>query len=122
MIKINILNIYDISELKNKSLLIQITDSTKNDDTIPRIQAELLKSVMKPKIPEIIINDLSIEIPANSIKNINDINNLEIPFYFENINYYDYVNNQNSIKIKVNIQEKRDNNNIIFFLIHLFIV
>ena len=113
MLKVNILNISDISELKNKSLIIQIIDSAKNDDSFLKIQTELFKSILKPKIPEIIIHDLSIEFPPNSIKNVSDINNLEIPFFFENTNYYS--NNNCCIKIKINIKEKKDNNNIILF-------
>ena len=105
--KINIMNISDVNELKDKSLLIQIFDLNKNDDSILKIQTELLKSFFKEKISEIIVDDLSIEFPPNSIKNINDINNLEIPFFFENTNYYTN-NKKSSIKIKINI---KDNNN-----------
>ena len=118
MIKLSILNISDISELKNKSLIIEIIDSAKNDDSFLKIQTELLKSILKPKIPEIIVNDLSIEFPPNSIKNISDINNLEIPFFFENTNYYS--NNKSRIKIKTNIEEKKDNKNIILFSYSIF--
>ena len=105
--KINIMNISDVNELKDKFLLIQIFDLNKNDDSILKIQTELLKSFFKEKISEIIVDDLSIEFPPNSIKNINDINNLEIPFFFENTNYYTN-NKKSSIKIKINI---KDNNN-----------
>ena len=114
MIKLHILNIADISELKNKTLFINFCNSKKeNNDSILRIQTELLKNNLKTKIPDIIINDLSIEFPPNSIKNINDINSLEIPFVLENTNYY--TNTKNSIILKINIQEKIDNNNKILF-------
>ena len=105
MIKINILDISDISELKNRSLIIEIMDSTKNNnDSILKIQTELFKSIMKPKIPEIIVNDLSIIFPPDSIHNINDIINLQIPFFYENTNYY--TNIENKIEIKLNVKEK----------------
>ena len=114
MIKLYISNISDISELKNKTLFIELLDSKiENKDSILKIETELLKGILKPKIPEIKINDLSIEFPPNSIKNINDINNLQIPFILENTNYYS--NKRNTIIIKINIQENKDNNNKIFF-------
>jgi hypothetical protein len=114
MIKINILDISDISELKNRSLIIEIMDSTKNNnDSILKIQTELFKSIMKPKIPEIIVNDLSIIFPPDSIHNINDIINLQIPFFYENTNYY--TNFENKIEIKLNVKEKKEDNDIILF-------
>ena len=103
MIKINLLNIKDISELKNKTIIIQITDDGKSSDSILKIQSELLKSALKQKIPEIKINDLSIEFPPNSIKNIKDIENLEIPFFYENLNYY--TQKKNKIELTINIKE-----------------
>ena len=113
MIKVNILNVIDINELKNKAILVEIIDTEKNNDSILKIQTELLKSILKPKIPQIIINDLSIELPPNSINDINDINILDIPFFYENTNYY--TNAKNRIKIKITIQEKKDSiNNTLF--------
>ena len=113
MIKINILNISDISELKNKSILIELIDLAKNDDSILKIQSELFKSKIKSKIPEIIVNDLSIEFPPNSIQNLDDIINLEIPFFYENINYY--TNDENKFKIKINVKEKKEDKNVNLF-------
>ena len=109
MIKIYISNISDISELKNKSLVIKLIDVGNNSDSILKIQTELLKSALKQKIPDIIVNDLSIEFPPNSVKDIKDINNLNIPFFIENINYYSDKNNK--IEIIINIKE---NDNILF--------
>ena len=124
-IKINISNIPDVSELKKKSIIIQIKDAEKKGDSTLKIQMELLKSVLKQKIPEIIINDLSIEFPPNSIKDINDIKNIEIPFFYENLDYY--ANKKNKIEITIIIKE---NNNICFSyslvytkdFIHLFTI
>ncbi len=124
-IKINISNIPDVSELKKKSIIIQIKDAEKKGDSTLKIQMELLKSMLKQKIPEIIINDLSIEFPPNSIKDINDIKNIEIPFFYENLDYY--ANKKNKIEITIIIKE---NNNICFSyslvytkdFIHLFTI
>ena len=113
MIKMNISNINDVNEIKNKTILIEIFDIEKDCDSILKIQTEVLKSILKPKIPQVIINDLSIEFPPNSINNIKDINILDIPFFFENINYY--VNNKNAIKIQMTIKEKKDSDEKIFF-------
>ena len=114
MIKINIPEISDISELKNRSLIIEIKDLTKNNnDSILKIQTELFKSILKSKIPEIIVNDLSIIFPPDSIHNIIDIINLQIPFFYENTNYY--TNIENKIEIKLNVKEKKENNDIILF-------
>lgn len=114
LIKINLSDISDISELKNKTLIIELKDSTKeNNDSILKIQTELFKSIMKQKIPEIIVNDLSIIFPPDSIHNINDIINLEIPFFYENTNYYSNI--ENRIEIKLNIKEKKEDKDIILF-------
>lgn len=114
MIKINILNISDISELKNRVLIIELMDLTKEkNDSILKIQTELFKTIMKTKFPEIIVNDLSIIFPPDSIHNINDIINLQIPFYYENTNYYSNV--ENKIEIKLNVKEKKNNNDIVLF-------
>ena len=69
-----------------------------------------MKQKYKDIFKEIIIDNNFIEFPAGSIKNIFDINNLEIPFFIENTDYY--TNNDTKINLKICL--KASDGNIIF--------
>ena len=110
-IKINILNIKDISELNDNNFIIYLNDGDKNNSNyFLQIHTEIMKQKYKDIFKEIIIDNNFIEFPAGSIKNIFDINNLEIPFFIENIDYY--TNNDTKINLKICL--KASDGNIIF--------
>ena len=110
-IKINILNIKDISELNDNNFIIYLNDGDKNNSNyFLQIHTEIMKQKYKDIFKEIIIDNNFIEFPAGSIKNIFDINNLEIPFFIENTDYY--TNNDTKINLKICL--KASDGNIIF--------
>ena len=67
----------------------------------------------------LIINDNSIIFPPDSIKNLNDINTIQIPFFIENTNYYD-TTKENKIKLNINIKQSQESKESIFSFYKLF--
>ena len=128
-IELNFENLPDDDLLNNKILKISFEDMSKKDDTKLIIQTYLLQEKLSKEFPDIIIKDNSIEFPHSSLKD-KDKNKLNIlvPFYIENINFYD--NSSISIKIKIEIigQNEEDKEKIFYSfssfhninLIHLF--
>ena len=125
-IKINIIDGPTPEALTNKSLKFIFEDINKKDDTTLIIQTHVLKSTILKIYPEAIIEDSSIEFPPGSFKDKEKLENLIIPFYVENINFY--ANGLISIKITVHLLDKNDNNKVVysfvsfhnFNLVHLF--
>ena len=128
-IDINFENLPEDDLLNNKILKINFEDLNKKDDTKLIIQTYLLQEKLSKEFPDIIIKDNTIEFPHTSLKD-KDKNklNILIPFYIENINFYD--NGTVSIKIKIEIvgQNEEDKDKIFYSfssfhninLIHLF--
>ena len=122
-------NLPDDDLLTNKILKISFEDMSKKDDTKLIIQTYILQEKLTKKFPDIIIKDNFIEFPHSSLKN-KDKNklNISIPFYIENINFYD--NSSISMKIKLEIiGQNGDDKDKLFYsfssfhninLIHLF--
>ena len=125
-ININLIDIPSPEELNNKSLKFIVEDINKRDDTTLIIQTHVLKENIIKHYPDVIIEDSSIEFPPGSLKDKEKLENLVIPFYVENINFYS--NGLVSIKITVYILDKNDNDKIVYSyvsfyninLIHLF--
>ena len=127
--KINI-DIIDLPEdelLKDKILKINFEDMNKKEDTKLIIQTLLLKEEMNKIYPDIIINDFSIEFPPGILKEkAKDKLNMVIPFYIENMNFYE--NGILNMKIKVEIIEQNEKDKVFYsfaafhniHLIHLF--
>ena len=126
-INIDLIDLPDNEILKNKKLRINFEDLNKKDDTTLIIQTLLLKEELIKTYPDIIINDYSIEFTPDNLKGKDKLN-IVIPFYIENINFYD--NGMISMKIKVEIigQSDEDKDKIFYSfasfhninLIHLF--
>ena len=126
-INIDLIDLPDNEILKNKILRINFEDLNKKDDTTLIIQTLLLKEELIKTYPDITINDYSIEFNPDNLKDKDKLN-IVIPFYIENINFYD--NGTLSMKIKVEIiGQKGEDKDKIFYsfasfhninLIHLF--
>ena len=111
-INIDLIDLPNKEILKNKKLKINFEDLDKNVNTKLIIQTLLLKEELIKIFPDIIINDYSIEFLFDNLKEEKDKLNLVIPFYVENINFYD--NGMVSMKITVEIinqNDINDNNN-----------
>ena len=125
-IVINLTDIPSQEELNNKSLKFIFEDINKKDENIFIIQTHLLKEKLTKIFPNVIIENSSIEFPAGSIKEKEKLENIIIPFYVENINFY--LNGLISIRIIAHIFDKNDKDKIIYSyasnhninLIHLF--
>ena len=125
-INIDLIDMPDNEEFNNKSLKFIFEDMDKKDDTTLIIQTQVLKEKIIEKYPNVIIDNYSIEFPPGSLKDKEKLENLIIPFYVENINFY--ANSIVSIKIMINILDKNNNDNLDysfssyhnFNLIHLF--
>ena len=125
-ININLIDMPDSEELNNKSLKFIFEEMDKKDNTTLIIQTQILKEKIIEKYPDVIIDNYSIEFPPGSIKDKEKPENLIIPFYVENINFY--ANNKVFIKIMVNIFDKNNNDKLYysftsyhnFNLIHIF--
>ena len=128
-IELNLDNLPDDDLLNNKILKISFEDMSKKEQMKLIIQTYILQEKLSKEFPDIIIKDNSIEFPHSSLKG-KDKNklNILIPFYIENINFYD--NGAISIKIKIEIigQNEEDKDKIFYAfssfhninLIHLF--
>ena len=125
-ININITDIPPQEELENKSVKFIFEDINKKNDTTLVIQTHALKENLITKYPDAIIDNYSVEFPPNSLKDKEKLESIIIPFYVENINFYD--NGLFTLKITVHILDKSDNDKIIYSyasfhninLIHLF--
>ena len=126
-INIDIMDLPDDDLLKDRILRINFEDMNKKEDTKLIIQTLLLKEEMNKIYPDIIINDFSIEFPPGSLKEkVKDKLNIVIPFYIENMNFYE--NGVLSMKIKVEIIEQNEKDKVFYsfaafhniHLIHLF--
>ena len=126
-INIDIIDLPDDELLKDRILRINFEDMNKKEDTKLIIQTLLLKEEMNKIYPDIIINDFSIEFPPGSLKEkAKDKLNMVIPFYIENMNFYE--NGILNMKIKVEITEQNEKDKIFYsfaafhniHLIHLF--
>ena len=128
-IDLNLMDIPDNDLLNNKILKINFEDMNKKVDNKLVIQTYLLQEKLLKEFPDIIIKDYSIEFPPNSLKEKDKKKiNILIPFFIENINFYD--NGKISLRIKVEIigQNEEDKNKIYYSfssfhninLIHLF--
>ena len=107
-INIDLIDLPNKELLKNKKLKINFEDLDKNVNTKLIIQTLLLKEELIKIYPDIIINDYSIEFLFDNLKEEKDKLNLVIPFYVENINFYD--NGMVSMKITVEILNQNDIN------------
>jgi hypothetical protein len=124
-IDINLLEVPNPSELENKSLKFIIEDLNKKHETILIFQTQVLKEKLMEKYPDVVIEDSSIEFPPGSLKDKEPLENLVIPFYVENTNFYN--SDSISMKITVYILDKTDDKVTYSFisfhnfnLIHLF--
>ena len=125
-ININLIDIPPVEELNNKSLKFIFEDTNKKDDTTLIIQTHVLKESLIKEYPDVIIENSSVEFPPGSLKDKKNLENIIIPFYVENINFYS--NGLISIKITVYILDKNDNDKVVYSycsyhninLIHLF--
>ena len=125
-ININLIDVPSPEELNNKSLKFIFEDINKKDDTSLIIQTLILKENLINAYPDIIIEDSSLEFPPGSIKEKGKLENIIIPFYVENTNFYS--NGLISIKVTVHILDKNNNDKIDYSyvsyhnlnLIHLF--
>ena len=124
-IEINLSEVPNPSDLENKSLKFIIEDLNKKHETILIIQTQVLKEKLVEKYPDVVIGDSSIEFPPGSLKDKEPLENLAIPFYVENTNFYN--SDSISMKITVYILDKTDDKATYTFisyhnfnLIHLF--
>ena len=125
-INIKVIDIPSPEELNNKSLRFIFEDVSKKEGSTLTIQTLILKENLTKTFPDIIIENSSIEFPPGSIKEKGKLENIIIPFYVENINYYS--NDIISIKITVHILDKNNKDKIDYSyasihninLIHLF--
>ena len=125
-INIKVIDIPSPEELNNKSLRFIFEDVSKKEGSTLTIQTLILKENLTKTFPDIIIENSSIEFPPGSIKEKGKLENIIIPFYVENINYYS--NDIISIKITVHISDKNNKDKIDYSyasihninLIHLF--
>ena len=124
-IEINLLEVPNPSDLGNKSLKFIIEDLNKKHETILITQTQVLKEKLIQKYPDVDIGDSSIEFPPGSLKDKEPLENLVIPFYVENTNFYN--SDSISMKITVYIWDKTDDKATYTFisfhnfnLIHLF--
>ena len=126
-ININIVDIPSTEDLANKSVKFIFENINKKNDGTLIIQTHVLKENLIQKYPDVIIDDYSVEFPPNSLKDKEKLENIIIPFYVENINFYD-SGGAITIKINANILDKNDNDKIVYSyvsfhdinLIHLF--
>ena len=105
-ININLQEVPNPSELDNKSLKFIIEDLNKKPETILIIQTQVLKEKLIQKYPDATIGESSIEFPPGSLKDKEPLENLVIPFYVENTNFYN--SDSISLKITVYILDKPD--------------
>ena len=112
-IKITISNINESLELNKRYMKIELYNINNQGDSIMKIQTELAKNELNKIFQELIISDNSIEFPPGSIKNIKDLNTLEIPFFIENNNYYD-AKKENKIKLVIYIKQSKESKDNIF--------
>ena len=112
-IKITLSNINESLELNKKYMKIELYNINNQGDSIMKIQTELAKNELNKIFQELIISDNSIEFPPGSIKNIKDLNTLEIPFFIENNNYYD-AKKENKIKLVIYIKQSKESKDNIF--------
>ena len=125
-ININLIDIPSPEEMNNKSLKINIEHLNKKEDTNLIIQTQVLKEKINKIYPDAIIDNYSIELPPGSLKDKEKLENIIIPFYVENINFYS--NAEISMKINVHIFDKSDNDKVVYSylsfhsikLVHLF--
>lgn len=113
LMKINLSNINEPSELSDKHISIELNNINNNGDSILKIQTELAKNNLSNIFKDIIINDNCIEFPSGSIKNIQDLNTLEIPFFIENTNYYTITSKIN-IEFNLYIKQSKESKENIF--------
>ena len=105
-IDIDLIDLPDKELLKNKKLRINFEDLNKNESTRLIIQTLILKEELTKIYPDIIINDYCIELLFDNLKEVKDKLNLVIPFYVENVNFYD--NGKILMKINVEIIEQTE--------------
>ena len=125
-INIDLIDMPSSEELTNKSLKILIEDANKKEDSTLIIQTHALKEKISKIYPEAIIGNFGFEFPPSSLKDKERLENIIIPFYVENINFYS--NGTISIRITVHILDKNDNNKVCYSyvsyhsinMIHLF--
>ena len=125
-INIDFIDMPSSDELAHKSLKILVEDVNKKEDSTLIIQTHALKEKISKIYPETIINNFGVEFPPSSLKDKERLENIIIPFYVENINFY--ANGAISIRITVHILDKNNNNKICYSyvsyhtinLIHLF--
>ena len=125
-ININLIDIPSPEELNNKSLKFTIEHVNKKDDTTLIIQTHVLKEKISKIYPDAIVENYGIEFPPGSLKDKEKLENIIIPFYVENINFYS--NGLITIKITVHILDKADNDKTVYSyvsyhninLVHLF--
>ena len=113
LMKINLSNINEPSELSDKHISIELNNINNNGDSILKIQTELAKNNLSNIFKDIIINDNCIEFPSGSIKNIQDLNSLEIPFFIESTNYYTITSKIN-IEFNLHIKQSKESKENIF--------
>ena len=116
-ININLIDMPSPDELNNKSLKFTIEHLNKKDDTALIIQTHVLKEKISKIYPDAIIQNYGIEFPPGSLKDKEKLENIIIPFYAENINFYS--NGLISIKITVHIFDKSDNDKIVYSYISI---
>ena len=104
-INLDLTDLPDEENLKNKKLRIKFEDLSKKDDSKLIIQNLILKEELIKSYPDIIINDYSIEFTPDNLKGKDKLN-VVVPFYIENVNFYD--NGMVSIRIKVEIIGQKD--------------
>ena len=119
LLNLKISNITDLSEINDKYLIINLNNIDNSESSILKIQTELLKKNLNNIFKNLIINDNSIIFPPDSIKNLNDINTIQIPFFIENTNYYD-TTKENKIKLNINIKQSQESKESIFSFYKLF--
>ena len=119
IMKINISNINDITELNNKYLLLNLNCVNYKGNSILKIQTELAKNNLNNIFKEVIINENIIEFPPGTFKDLKDLNTIEIPFFIENTNYYD-ISSEINIELKLIIKQSKESDEALFSFYKIF--
>ena len=114
--KINISDITDITDIKNNYIIINLNNQ---NESILKIQTELVKNNFINIFQNVKINDNCIEFPPDSIKNIEDLNTLEIPFFIENTDYYN-VATVNKLELNIIIKKSKESKDNLFSYLKTF--
>ena len=119
ILRINIHNLKEVSDISNKYIIMNLRNIKNKEDSILKIQTELIKNNFNNKFHNVVINDNCIEFLPGSIKNIQDLDPLQIPFFIENTNYYN-ITNLIEIELKIYIKQSKESESNIFSYLQKF--